>query len=156
VIAAVNGPAAGGGLSLAMVADYRIASSNATFTAAYFRLGLPLDGGASAFLVTTIGAARTMELLLTNRTLAPDEALAWGLVNEVVPPEILLERACEVAGRFGGLPAETLLTTRRLLDTATSHTLSAQLDAEEAAMRAAAQRPEFKQALESFLSRQST
>ncbi|MCA1648143.1 MAG: enoyl-CoA hydratase/isomerase family protein, partial [Chloroflexi bacterium] len=79
VIAAINGSVAGGGLGLVLAADYRIAGQSATFTAAYFRLGLTPDGGSSAFLERTIGAARTLELLLTNRRLAASEAQAWGL-----------------------------------------------------------------------------
>src|SRR5207249_9190476 len=93
VIVAINGAAAGGGLGLALAADYRIAAQRATFTAAYFRLGLTPDGGSSAFLARTIGAARTLELLLTNRRLSAAEALAWGMISEVVADEQLLDRA---------------------------------------------------------------
>lgn len=153
VVAALNGPAAGGGLSLALAADYRIATPTASFTAAYFRLGLPPDGGSSAFLVRSIGAARAMELLLTNRTLSADEALAWGLVSEVVPADALLERAAQAASGFSAVPAETLLRTRRLLETALSQPIEAQLDAEKAAMRAAAASPSFRESLDAFVRR---
>jgi 2-(1,2-epoxy-1,2-dihydrophenyl)acetyl-CoA isomerase len=120
------------------------------------RLGLPPDGGNSAFLVRTVGAARAMELLLTNRSLSADEALAWGLVNEVVPPERLLEHAREVAASFVAVPAETLLATRGLLDGATCRPLAAQLDDEEAAMCAAARRDDFRAAVRAFIQRRST
>src|SRR5262245_55933458 len=76
VIAAVNGMVAGGGLGLALAADYRLASDRASFTAGYFKLGLTPDGGSSAFLQRIVGSARTMELLLTNRTLDAVEAAA--------------------------------------------------------------------------------
>ena len=153
VVAAVNGPAAGGGVSLALAADYRLASPNATFTAAYFRLGITPDGGNSAFLVRMLGPARAMDLLLTNRSLSAEEALFWGLVSEVVPANQLLDRASEVAQGFAQVPAETLLATRLLLDGSPS--LDEVLDKEQAAMLAAVQRPEFRRSLDAFLNRRS-
>ena len=153
VVAAVNGAAAGGGMSLALACDYALASAEASFTAAYFRLGLPPDGGNSAFLARSVGPHRAMELLLSNRRLSAAEALAWGLVAEVVPPERLLDRAREVAAGFAGVPRETLLASRALLDSAAGQTLEAQLDAEEAAMRAAAGQPAFGEALRQFRNR---
>jgi 2-(1,2-epoxy-1,2-dihydrophenyl)acetyl-CoA isomerase len=140
VVAAVNGAAAGGGWSLALAADYVVAAPSATFTAAYFRLGLTPDGGNSAFL-----GPRAMELLLTNRTLSADEARAMGLVNEVT--EDPLGRANEL--RLEDVPGETLLETRRLL----RPDLERRLKDEAAAVEAAARRSEFKQALEAFLKR---
>jgi enoyl-CoA hydratase/carnithine racemase len=104
VIAAINGSVAGGGLGLVLAADYRIAAQSATFTAAYFKLGLTLDGGSSAFLERTIGAARTLELLLTNRRLGAAEALAWGLVAEVAADEDLLDRAIAFASSLLPVP----------------------------------------------------
>jgi 2-(1,2-epoxy-1,2-dihydrophenyl)acetyl-CoA isomerase len=153
VVAAVNGPAAGGGISLALGVDYRVASENASFTAAYFRIGLVPDGGNTVFFQRFAGAARTLEWLLTNRTVSAREALEWGLVNEVVPADQLLERAREVAASFVSVPPASLLDTRRLLDSAHSQSFDAQLDAEEAAMSAAASRPEFKAALDAFFQR---
>lgn len=153
VVAAVNGAAAGGGVGLALAADYRVASLGASFTAAYFRLGLTPDGGASSFLARAIGSARALDLLLSNRTLSADEAFAWGLVNGVVPAGALRQRARAVATRLAGVAPETLRETRRLLDTATARPLDAQLDEEERAMVAAASRPAFGEALRRFLER---
>jgi 2-(1,2-epoxy-1,2-dihydrophenyl)acetyl-CoA isomerase len=153
VVAAVNGAAAGGGMSLALACDYLVASQQATFTAAYFRLGLPPDGGNSALLVRSLGLARTMQLLLTNRRLTADEALAWGLVNEIAAPDALVERACTLAASFEPVPSETLVATRRLLDSATTQSLDAQLDAEAAAMCSAARQEAFREAIQRFLRR---
>ena len=150
VIAAVNGPAAGGGISLALAADYRVAAFCATFTAAYFRLGLPPDGGNSMFLARAIGSTRAMELLLSNRTLQAEEAHAWGLVNEVVPSGALLERSYQVAVAVANVPSETLVETRLLLDRAAGVSLDEQLDREEQQMRAAARRPAFATALRAY------
>jgi 2-(1,2-epoxy-1,2-dihydrophenyl)acetyl-CoA isomerase len=148
IVAAVNGAAAGGGLSLALAADYRIASSNATFTAAYFRLGLTPDGGNSAYLARMLGQSRAMELLLSNRRLSAEEALAWGLVAEMAPAEQLVERARQLIDSFGAIPPETLLTTRQLLD---GGSMRRQLNLEETAMIEAARREQFHDALQAFL-----
>jgi 2-(1,2-epoxy-1,2-dihydrophenyl)acetyl-CoA isomerase len=147
VLAVVNGAAAGGGMSLALAADYVVAGPGASFTAAYFRLGLTPDGGNSVFLPALLGAGRAMELLLTNRTLRASEAVALGLAAEAA--EDPLARAGEVASDFTTAPAESLIAARRLL----APDLEARLDAEEAAVGAAARRPEFARALAAFLSR---
>ena len=147
VIAAINGSIAGGGLGLALAADYRIAARRATFTAAYFRLGLTPDGGSSAFLERTIGAARTLELLLTNRRLGADEACAWGLVGEVVGDDQLVERAVAFADSVGPVPGYALRQTRRLLDTIN---MRDQLQLEAVAIRTAARGDAFRAALKAF------
>jgi 2-(1,2-epoxy-1,2-dihydrophenyl)acetyl-CoA isomerase len=148
VIAAVNGIAAGGGMSLALAADYRMAAASATFTTAYFRLGLTPDGGSSLFLERMIGVARSMELLLTNRTLTAREAHDWGLVNEVIPDEELLDAAIARAHNFVAVPSSTLLETRRLFDVAG---IRNQLQLESVAIREAAREPAFRGALDKFL-----
>jgi 2-(1,2-epoxy-1,2-dihydrophenyl)acetyl-CoA isomerase len=148
VIAAINGAVAGGGLGLALAADYRIAAQRATFTTAYFRLGLTPDGGSSAFLERTIGAARTLELLLTNRRLGATEAQAWGLVAEVVDDEQLLDRAIAFAVGLAPAPSYTLRLSRRLLDTIN---MRDQLQLEAVAIRTAARGEAFRTALKAFL-----
>jgi 2-(1,2-epoxy-1,2-dihydrophenyl)acetyl-CoA isomerase len=144
VVAAINGAVAGGGLGLALAADYRLAAESASFTAAYFRLGLTVDGGASVFLTRTVGVARTLELLLTNRRVAADEALELGLVNQVVDDAELLDRATAFAASLVRVPAYTMLSTRRLLDLAG---IRNQLQLESVAIRTAAKLPHFRQAL---------
>lgn len=147
VIAAIDGAVAGGGLGLSLAADYRVAGANATFTAAYFRLGLTPDGGSSAFLERTIGARRTLELLLTNRRLTASEALAWGMVNEMVHDASLLDRAVEFAAGLAAVPGYALLQTRRLL---AATFLRNQLQLESVAIRTAARGAFFKEALRAF------
>ena len=132
VIAALNGAVAGGGLGLALATDYRFASPAASFTAAYFRLGLTPDGGASAFLQLLIGRPRTMEMLLTNRRVPADEAQRWGLVNEVVGEDELLDRAVAFARGLEPTPHYVLRETRKLLD---SINIRDQLQLESVAIR---------------------
>jgi 2-(1,2-epoxy-1,2-dihydrophenyl)acetyl-CoA isomerase len=148
VIAAINGSVAGGGLGVMLAADYRIAARRATFTAAYFRLALTPDGGSSAFLERMIGPARTLELLLINRRLGAQEAHAWGMVNEVVEDDQLLDRAVAFAAGLERVPSYALLETRRLLD---SINMRNQLQLESVAIRTAARGAAFRDALKAFL-----
>jgi enoyl-CoA hydratase len=98
IIAAVNGPASGGGFALVLGSDIRIASSTARFNAAFIRIGLSAcDIGTSWLLPRLIGAARAQELMLTGRLFDAEEASRIGLVTDVVPPEALLEAALSKA-----------------------------------------------------------
>ncbi|MCW2867855.1 MAG: enoyl-CoA hydratase/isomerase [Marmoricola sp.] len=98
VIAAVNGAAAGGGLALALAADVRLASTAASFNAAFTRIGLSAgDLGCSWLLTRLIGPARTSEICFTGRRVAADEAAEIGLVNAVHAPDELLDRALGLA-----------------------------------------------------------
>jgi len=98
VIAAVNGAAAGGGLSLALAADIRFASTSARFSAAFVRIGLSAgDLGASWLLTRLIGPAHASEICFTGRMVAADEALAIGLVNRVSEPDRLLSDVLALA-----------------------------------------------------------
>jgi enoyl-CoA hydratase/carnithine racemase len=101
VIAAVNGPAAGGGLALALVADVRLASPDVVFVAPFVELGISAcDVGLSWLLPRTIGLGRASELMLTGRQVAAAEAERIGLVNRVVPAADLLDEALVLAHRI--------------------------------------------------------
>jgi 2-(1,2-epoxy-1,2-dihydrophenyl)acetyl-CoA isomerase len=114
-IAAVNGPAIGAGCDLACVCDIRIASENAKFGETFASLGLiPGDGGAF-FLPRTVGWSRAAELTFTCRVIGAAEALAMGLVSEVVPPERLMERARALAAEIARQGAATLRRAKALL-----------------------------------------
>ena len=93
VIAAINGPAAGAGFSLALACDIRIASNRAFFAPAYGRIGASPDGGMTYFLPRVVGPSKALEILLEDPNLTADDALGLGLVSEVVGSEELIERA---------------------------------------------------------------
>jgi 2-(1,2-epoxy-1,2-dihydrophenyl)acetyl-CoA isomerase len=93
VIAAVNGPAAGAGFSLALACDTRIASEAAFFAPAYGRIGASPDGGMTYFLPRVVGPSRALELLLDDPNMSARDALAERIVSEVVAPEELMDRA---------------------------------------------------------------
>lgn len=106
VIAAVNGPVAGGGLGIFLSSDIAIASSNARFGALYANVGLTPDLSITTQLVDAVGERRALELLLTPRMLSAEEALTWGLVSRVVSPDELESEAMGVAQSWiGGAPA---------------------------------------------------
>jgi 2-(1,2-epoxy-1,2-dihydrophenyl)acetyl-CoA isomerase len=100
VIAAVNGPAAGAGFSLALACDIRIASESAFFACAYGRIGASPDGGMTYFLPRVVGPSRALELLLNDPNLSAEAALSEKLVSEVVPAEELMERARQKAEKL--------------------------------------------------------
>ena len=112
-IAAISGWALAGGFELALWCDLRIASESAKLGYTERRFGVPLIDGGTQRLPRIIGMGRALELILTGRIVEAQEALAWGLVNEVVPPGKHLERALEVAEGLAGFPQETMLSDRR-------------------------------------------
>src|SRR5256885_17242483 len=104
VIAAVNGPAAGFGLALALGCDIRLAAREAVFRVAFVNIGVSnCDMGTSWLLPRLIGASRSHELMLTGRRVDAEEALRIGLVSDVVDGKALLERALEAARQIASL-----------------------------------------------------
>jgi 2-(1,2-epoxy-1,2-dihydrophenyl)acetyl-CoA isomerase len=121
VIAAVNGTAAGAGVGLAAMADLALCGRSSKFNLAYTQAGLTPDAGTTFLLPRMLGLKRTMELLLLNRALPAEEALSWGLVNEVVADEQLLARALEVAEKLASGASAAFGATKRLI----AHSLGA-------------------------------
>lgn len=115
LIAAVNGPAMGLGCDIAGLADIRVASSEARFGVPFLKLGLiPGDGGAW-LLPRNVGYARAAEMLFTGETIDADTALAWGLVNQVVQPDALMDEALALAERIAAQPPRALRMAKALL-----------------------------------------
>src|SRR5262245_19822961 len=114
VIAAVNGAAAGAGLSFACACDIRIASDAASFVPAFINVGLVPDSGGTYFVVELLGYARAFEWMTSGRKLSAAEAHEWGLVSEVVGAEALAARAAELAGLYAALPTRGVGMTKRL------------------------------------------
>ena len=106
VIAAVNGPCAGAGLSLAAACDVRIGSDAANFVPGFIGIGLVPDSGGSWFLHRLLGFSRAFEWMVSNRKLRAEEALEWGLVSEVVPADGFHQRVAERAALVRG-PADS-------------------------------------------------
>jgi len=153
VVAAVNGAAAGAGLSLALAADLRIAGAGATFTTAFTAIGLTPDTGLSWYLPRLVGRAKAAELLLLSPTLDAEAALALGLVNSVVPDEELETAATKTAARLAAGPTQAYAAVRRLLHFSSEHNLAASLDAEHAEIVAAGGTADHAEALAAFLAK---
>jgi len=151
VIAAVNGPCAGAGLSLAAACDIRIASDAATFVPGFIGIGLIPDSGGSWFLHRLLGFARAFEWMTSNRKLTAAEAYAWGLVSEVVEGDGLAARADELAGFYAALPTRGVGLTKRLFDHAYDATLEAQLELEAELQQAATETADFAEGVQAFL-----
>ena len=153
VIAAVNGPAAGAGLSLALACDVRIASDAASFVPAFISIGLVPDSGGTWLARRLLGSARAFEWFTTGRRLDPEEARSWGLVSEVVAADELAERAQEVAQLFAAMPTRAVWETKRLLDAAETNTFGEQLELEARTQAELTNTHDFREGVAAFLAK---
>ena len=151
VLAAVNGPAAGAGLSLACACDVRIASDQATFVPGFIGIGLVPDSGGSLFVCRLLGVPRAFEWMVSNRRLSADDALAWGLVSEVVPHDGFAARVAELAAWYAGLPTRGVAMTKQLFDSTHTATLDDQLELEATLQDATTKTEDFVEGVQAFL-----
>jgi 2-(1,2-epoxy-1,2-dihydrophenyl)acetyl-CoA isomerase len=130
-VAAVNGVAAGAGVSFAMACDIAIADPKASFIQAFSKIGLVPDAGGSWFLVKKLGLARAMGCAMLGDKLSARDAKEWGMVWEVAPEgEDVVAAAMKLATRMATMPTTALVQTRKLLRAAATNDLDAQLDRE--------------------------
>jgi 2-(1,2-epoxy-1,2-dihydrophenyl)acetyl-CoA isomerase len=132
VVAAVNGVAAGAGVSLAFAADVIVASEEARFVPAFSRIGLVPDSGLARALVRAVGRHRAFEILMGERQLHAHDAHDLGLVAAVVPADRLADAAGELAQRLAGGPTVSIGLTKRLLNAVEDATLAESLETEAA------------------------
>jgi 2-(1,2-epoxy-1,2-dihydrophenyl)acetyl-CoA isomerase len=151
VIAAVNGPAAGAGLSFACACDIRLAADSATFIPAFVNIGLIPDSGGTFFISRLLGPARAAEWMTSGRRLTAAEAHAWGLVSEVVQEDDLAARAAELASALAALPTRAIGMTKRLFDAAPTNRLEEQLELEAQLQSAATKSEDFREGVAAFL-----
>lgn len=154
VVAAVNGPAAGVGCSLALACDLVIAAESAYFLMAFANVGLTVDGGASAFLAARVGLARAAEMALLAERLPAPKALEWGLINAVSADDELGGEAEELARRLAAGPTLSYAASKRLLNHHAYPDLAAQLDREAVAQQAQAESEDFVAGVVGFLGKQ--
>jgi 2-(1,2-epoxy-1,2-dihydrophenyl)acetyl-CoA isomerase len=151
VIAAVNGPVAGAGLSLACACDVRIGSSNATFVPGFIGIGLVPDAGSTWFIHRLLGFTRAFEWMVSNRRLSADEALVWGLLSEEVPQDRLAKRVEELAEWYAALPTRAVAMTKQLFEHAYTASLDDQLELEATLQQAATETEDFGEGVQAFL-----
>jgi 2-(1,2-epoxy-1,2-dihydrophenyl)acetyl-CoA isomerase len=151
VVAAVNGWAAGAGMSLAVSADITLAAESARFRSAYSAIGLSPDCGLTWTLPRLVGRARAADLMLTNRPVDAAEAAATGLAARVVADDLLLAQAEALAAELASGPTAAFGRIRKLLDAGDRSTLADQLDAEAASIAACADHPEGRAGVAAFI-----
>jgi 2-(1,2-epoxy-1,2-dihydrophenyl)acetyl-CoA isomerase len=151
VIAAVNGAAAGAGLSLACACDIRVASDAASFVPAFVNIGLVPDSGGTFFITRLLGPARAFEWMTSGRRLSAAEAHAWGLVSEVVEADALEDHAAELAARLAAMPTRAIGMSKRLFDRAAESSLDDQLELEAQLQSAATKTNDFREGVTAFL-----
>ena len=151
VIGAVNGTAAGAGFSLVMACDLAVAAESAVFTMAYTNAGLSPDGGSTFYMPRKIGDRRTRELMLTNRVLKAPEALAWGIVNEVVADAEVADRARSLAGRLAAGPTLAFGALKNLLNGSFDQTLESQMELEARAIGEMSATADGQEGIRAFL-----
>lgn len=150
VVASLHGVVAGAGLGLALACDLAIAAEDTRFNMAYLNVGASCDLGASWTLPRSVGLRRALEIALLNPVLDANEALAIGLVNQVVPGDRLRDRTDAVAARIAAGPPVATGHMKRLLRGSAALGLADQLAAEREAFQACTATADFGEALRAF------
>jgi len=151
IIAAVNGVAAGGGMSLVCACDLVYASEDSKFVTAYNKIGLTPDGAGSYFLPRLIGVRRALELLYTNRPLDAKEAKEWGIVNDVFSNKKLMPFVLDLATKLANGPISAFGVTKKLLYHSLQETLESQMSLESLMIAERASSNEGKEGISAFL-----
>ena len=151
LVSAVNGPAAGAGMSFALMGDMILAARSAYFLQAFRRIGLVPDCGSTWLLPRLIGRARAIELSLLGERLPAETALAWGLVNRVFDDEALMGEALRFAQELANGPTIALGFIRRLYWESPENSYEQQLDLECRMQRLAGASEDFREGVTAFL-----
>jgi 2-(1,2-epoxy-1,2-dihydrophenyl)acetyl-CoA isomerase len=150
VVAGVNGVAAGGGFSLMVACDLRVAADNARFLMAYANIGATADGGSTFFLTRLLGGGRAMELYLADQPVTAEAALSMGLISRVFPAAEFEERAMETAIRLAQGPTVAYGRVKALFDSGWQLGLEAQLDQETDFIADIALTQDFQEGIRAF------
>jgi 2-(1,2-epoxy-1,2-dihydrophenyl)acetyl-CoA isomerase len=150
VVAAVNGAAAGIGLSLALACDLVVAAESSYFLLAFVNIGLVPDGGSSLLVPSRIGFARAAELALLGERLPAGKALEWGLINRVWPDSELMPNAEELVGKLASGPTRSYAGTKRQLNRWLYEQIDAQLEFEAQIQQEMAASGDFAEGVAAF------
>ena len=154
VIMAVNGVAAGGGMSLALSGDLVVAAESAKFNMAYSRIAASPDGSSSYFLPRMIGLRRALELHFTNRVLSAREAMDWGLVNRVHPDAEFPAAVRTLARELAQGPTLAFGRAKLLFHQSTQESLETQMELEAQAIAASGHTEDFRNGVVAFARKQ--
>jgi 2-(1,2-epoxy-1,2-dihydrophenyl)acetyl-CoA isomerase len=150
LVTAVNGAAAGVGMSFALMGELVLCSRSAYFLQAFRRIGLVPDGGSTWLPPRLIGRARASELLLLGERLQAEKALEWGLVNRVFADDEIMEKSREMGGELAAGPTIALGLIRRLYWESLDNTYEEQLNLERQMQREAGASADFKEGVRAF------
>ncbi len=153
VIAAINGVAAGAGMSMALACDWRVAADSASFTTAFIGVGLSCDTGMSWTLPRVVGQTKAIELLLWPRTVDAPEALEIGLVNWVFPADRLAAEVADIAARLVAGPTLAFAAVKESVRYAATHTLTESLAFESRMMASTGGSEDHRNAVQSFIAK---
>jgi 2-(1,2-epoxy-1,2-dihydrophenyl)acetyl-CoA isomerase len=151
IVSAVNGVAAGVGMSFALASDIAIAGKSASFLQAFARIGLLPDGGSTWFLPRLVGDQRARALAMLAPQIPAEKAKEWGLIWDVVDDAVLIATATEVARKLADGPTLALARIKGALAQASANDLSAQLDVERDAQRELGRSDDFREGVTAFL-----
>ena len=151
IVAAVNGVAAGAGMSLALASDIAIAGRSASFLQAFARIGLLPDAGSTWLLPRLVGDQRARALAMLAPQISAEQAHAWGMIWQVVDDDKLADEAGTLAKRLASGPTLALARIKQALMAASGNTLSAQLDLERDLQRELGRSADFAEGVAAFL-----
>jgi 2-(1,2-epoxy-1,2-dihydrophenyl)acetyl-CoA isomerase len=151
VVAAINGPAVGIGLSLALACDLVMAAESAFLGLAFVNIGLMPDGGSTAFVPPAVGKARAFQMALLGERIPAAQALDWGLINWVYPDERLMEEAQSLAERLAAGPTRSYASSKQALNRFIYGDLDAQLAVEAELQHALARTQDFTEGVAAFV-----
>lgn len=151
VIAALNGPVAGAGLGVALACDMRVAAETALFTVGFSGIGLVPDSAVSLLLPALIGLGRATEFTFTNQPITTSQALEWGMVNQVVPENKLIDAAGKLAASLAAGPVGAYGLTKRLFNKSMLPNLEEVLEFEGELQEIASKGEEHYQGVKAFL-----
>jgi 2-(1,2-epoxy-1,2-dihydrophenyl)acetyl-CoA isomerase len=153
IVAAVNGPAAGVGMSFALASDVAIAAASATFLQAFARIGLLPDGGSTWFLPRLVGQQRARALAMLAPQITAQQAKDWGLIWDVAEDAALLPTATELARRLADGPTLALAHIKAALNKSSANDLAVQLDLERDLQRELGRSDDFREGVAAFLAK---
>ena len=151
LVTAVNGPAAGAGMSFALMGDLILAARSAYFLQAFRRIGLVPDCGSTWLLPRLVGKARAIELSLLGERLPAETALSWGLINRVYDDAVLMDEAVKLARDLANGPTIALSLIRKLYWDSPENSFEEQIDLERQCQQKAGAAEDFKEGLGAFL-----
>lgn len=149
-IAAVNGVCAGAGTNFALACDLVLAAEEASFNEAFVKIGLSPDCGGSFFLPRAVGSKLAAELFMTGETVTADRALEMGMINRVVPLEMLGQEALVLAQKLAAAPTAVIGRVKRMLDESFSNDLEGQLELEHELQLESGRAEDFREGVAAF------